>query len=319
MLTSTRRRLLAGATLLAAPAIAQPRGPRRLLVGFPAGGTIDVVARLLAEDLARALGGTVVVENRTGAGGQLAAQALRQAPADGGTLLLTPDHTMIMLPLTVRAPGFEAARDFVAVAPVATYAGGIAAAPQTGAHDLAALLAWARANPAAANVGVPAPGSIPQFLVHALAQASGAPLTPVPYRGSAPLVQDLLGGQIAAGTTALGDFLEHAAAGTLRVVAVVGDRRATALPAVPTLREQGVPLAWEYWLGLFARAGSPAEEVVRVGAAVHAALARPEITDRMRAIAFDPAPGEAATLAHWVRDGQAQWAPVVRDSGWQLQ
>lgn len=316
---SRRQAIALGAAALAAPALAQTRSPRRLLVGFPAGGTIDAVARLLAEHLSTGLGTPVVVDNRTGAGGQLAAQALRQAPADGSTLLLSPDHTLVMLPLTVRDPGFDAARDFASVGPVATYAGAIAASPATGANDLAALLSWARATPDRANVGVPAPGSIPQFLVFALAQHSAVPLTAVPYRGSAPLVQDLLGGQIAAGTTALGDFLEHARAGTLRVVASVGRRRSPLLPAVPTLTEQGVPLAWDYWLGMFARAGTPPAERARLNGLLRQALDRADIVSRMQAIAFEPAPGDPAILDGWVQAGQAQWAPIVRGSGWQLQ
>jgi tripartite-type tricarboxylate transporter receptor subunit TctC len=316
----TRRHLLSAAAALplAAPALAQ-RQPLRILVGFPAGGTIDVVARLVAEHLGRVGLGPAVVETRAGAGGQLAAQALRQAAPDGRTLLLSPDHTLVMVPLTLRNPGFDAATDFVPVAPVATYAGGLAASARTGVADLAGFLAWARANPGAANVGIPAPGSIPQFLVFSMAQRAGVALEPVPYRGSAPLVQDLLGGQVPAGITALGDFLEHAAGGQLRVIATLGARRSTLLPAVPTLTEQGLPVVWEFWLGLFGRAGTPSAATDAVGAAVREALAREDIVARMRAIAFDPAPGEAATLAGWVAAGRAQWAPVVAQSGWQMQ
>ena len=179
------------ATLLlgwpARPAHAQAdRPPVRILVGFPAGGTIDLVARILAEQLKDDLGATVIVESKPGAGGQLAAQALKQAAPDGRTLLLSPDHTMVMLPLSMKTAGFVPLVDFAPVAQVARYPGALAVTNAVKAASLNEFFSWSRANPGQANVGVPAPGSIPQFLVHLMAQQSGTALQSVPYRGSAP-------------------------------------------------------------------------------------------------------------------------------------
>jgi len=323
----TRRRTLArlGSTALAialllvagAPARAQSdRAPIRILVGFPAGGTIDLVARLLAEQLQTDLGSTVIVDSRPGAGGQIAAQALKQAAPDGRTLLLSPDHTMVMLPLTIRTPGFQPLVDFAPVAQVARYPGGFAVSAQVPVRTLAEYFAWAKANASQANVGVPAPGSIPQFLVHQMAQQSKAALVSVPYRGSAPMVQELMGGQIAAGTTALGDFVEPHLAGKLRVLAVLGPKRFPALPDVPTFAEQGTPIDWEYWLGLFAPAKTPAAEIQRINAAVGKALARPDVRERMLKVVFEPAHGSAEQLGQLVQAGTAFWEPVVKGSGW---
>ncbi len=307
--------LVAGLLLHTAPARAQG-ATIRILVGFPAGGTIDLVARVLAEQLKDELGATVIVDSRPGAGGQLAAQALKQAAPDGRTMLLSPDHTMVMLPITIKSPGFQPLVDFAPVAQVARYPGGLAVASQVNVRTLDEYFAWARANPAQANIGVPAPGSIPQFIVHVLSQQSKTALTSVPYRGSAPMVQELMGGQLAAGTTALGDFVEPHLAGKVRVIAVLGPRRSAALPDVPTFVEQGYRVDWEYWLGMFVPAKTPAAEVQRLNAAIGRALARPDVRERMIRIVFEPAFGSADDLGRLVRDGTSYWEPVVRASGW---
>ena len=299
--------------------VAEAQQPIRVLVGFPVGGTIDTVARLLADQMKDDLGAAVVVDSRPGAGGQIAAQALKQSAPDGRTLLLSPDHTMVMLPLTVKAPGFQPLSDFAPVGQVARYPGGLAVSKAAPASNLAEFFAWAKANPAQANVGIPAPGSIPQFFVFTLARQANAPLSSVPYRGSAPLVQDLLGGQIAAGTTALGDFVEHHAGGKLRVIAVLDQRRSPLLPEVPTFIEQGYKVDWEYWLGMFAPAGTPQASIERINAALGRALSRADVRERMQRIVFEPAHGTPAALGEKIRQGTAYWEPVVRESGWVLQ
>ena len=323
---SSRRRhrvaMLVGSALCAvllfspgAPARAQG-STIRILVGFPAGGTIDLVARVLAEHLKDDLGAPVIVDSKPGAGGQLAAQALKQAAPDGRTLLLSPDHTMVMLPITIKAPGFQPLIDFAPVAQVARYPGGLAVSSAVNVRTLDEYFAWARANPAQANVGVPAPGSIPQFLVHLLGQQSKATLTSVPYRGSAPMVQEMMGGQLASGTTALGDFVEPHLAGRVRVIAVLGPKRSPALPDVPTFAEQGYRIDWEYWLGLFAPARTPSPEIQRINAAVGKALARRDVRERLEKIVFEPAFGSPEELGQLVRTGTAFWEPVVKASGW---
>ena len=304
------------AATAAGPAAAQADRPTvRILVGFPAGGTIDLVARLLAEHMKDDLGATIIVESKPGAGGVLAAQALKQAQSDGRTLLLSPDHTIVMAPLTLKSAGFAPA-DFAPVGQVARYAGGFAVSAALKARTLDEFFAFAKANPAQANVGVPAPGSVPQFLVHLMSQRAGAPLVAVPYRGSAPMVQELMGGQLPAGTTALGDFIEPQAAGKLRVIGVLGPKRAAALPDVPTFAEQGMKIDWEYWLGLFVPAQTPAAEVQKLNAALGRALTRPEVRERMLKVVFEPAHGSPQALGDLVRASTAFWEPVVKSSGW---
>ena len=192
----TRRHLLgaalAGATVgLAAPAAPVWADSRtvKLLVGFPPGGGTDAIARLLAEPLREALGVPVVVENRAGAGGQIAAQALKAAAPDGSTLFLTHDHTISILPQVLRNPGFDPAKDFVAVAGFATFVNALAVSGATPARSYRDFIAWVRQQGGRANVGIPAPASVPQFLVQSLARREQLDLVAVPYRGSAPMME----------------------------------------------------------------------------------------------------------------------------------
>lgn len=317
----TAARHLAFAALAVAGAVrAQPlpagSGPIRVLVGFPAGGTIDVVGRLLADRLKDELGVPVVVESRVGAGGQLAAQALKQAAPDGRTLMLAPDHTMVVVPLTLKSPGYEVTRDFVPVAQVARYLGALAVASSTGVRNVAEYVAWLKANPGQASVGVPAPGSLQQFSLATISRAAGVPITPVPYRGSAPLVQDLAAGQIPAGITALGDFLEFNSAGKLRVIATIDSQRAPQLPDVPTFTEQGMKLDFNFWLGLFAPAGTSPALVQRLNSAVAKVLAQPEVRERMGKLVFEPVTGTPAAMSERIALDTRYWEPIIKSSGW---
>ena len=321
-----RRKLVA--SLAAAPLLAgvpaalraqAANAPIRILVGFPPGGTIDVVARVLAERLKDDLGAPVVVESRIGAGGQLAAQALKSAAPDGKTVIIAPDHTMVVVPLTLKDPGYDVGRDLMAVGQVARYVGAFAVSNGIGVTNFAEYLAWARANPAQANVGVPAPGSKPHFGMLALARETKVALTSVPYKGSAPLVQDLLGGQIAAGTTALGDFLAHHAAGKLRIIGVIDPRRVPQIPEVATFAEQGYKLDIRYWLGMFAPARTPAPLIDRLNSALAKALAQPEVRERMQKMVFEPAPGTPTAMTEVMQADTRYWEPLVKASGWTLQ
>ena len=321
--TATRHLAFAALAAATGPLRAQPApaagGPVRILVGFPAGGTIDVVARLLADRLKDELGVPVLVEGRVGAGGQIAAQALKAAPPDGRTLMLAPDHTMVVVPLTLKNPGYDVARDFVPVAQVARYLGALAVASGTGVKTLAEYVAWLMANPGQASVGVPAPGSVQPFSLATLSRAAGVPVTAVPYRGSAPLVQDLAAGQIPAGISALGDFLELNAAGKLRVIATIDTQRAPQLPDVPTFTEQGMKLDFNFWLGLFAPAGTPQPMVQRLNAAVAKALAQPDVRERMVKLVFEPVTGTPAALSDRIAADTQYWEPVIKASGWVMQ
>lgn len=305
------------AAALPLTAVAQaPSGPIRILVGFPAGGTIDVVTRQIADSMRETLGVPVIVENQTGAGGQLAAQALKRAAPDGRTLMVAPDHTTVIIPLTMNHPGFDVATDFAPVGMVANYAGALAVSQTSGIKDLAGLVAQAKQQAAAGNVGVAASGSKPQFLLSALARQTGAPFVAVPYRGSVPLVQDLAGGHLGAGITALGDFLEFHRGGKLKIIAITGDKRAAVVPAVPTAAEAGHPLQMNFWVGMFAPAGTPKATLDKLNGALNQALETQAVKARMETLVFEAQKSTPAALGERVAADTRHWEPIVKASGW---
>ncbi len=324
---SGRRRLLAvGATLALAAlqALAPVRAegqPYRLLVGFPAGGGTDAIARVLADRLKDELGAPVLVENKPGAGGQLAAQALKAAPADGHTLFLTHDHTVSILPLVVRTPGFDTARDFVPVAGIATFVNALAVAPGTPAKSVGDWVQWVKGPGGGKGaVGIPAPASVPEFLVKVLAQKYALDLVAAPYRGSAPLMADMMGNQVGAGIASIPDFIEHHRQGKLRVVAVLGPGRQAALPEVPTLGELGLAGFEETpFYGVYAPAGTPAPQLATLGQALAKVVAQPEVRERLGAMGLNVGWQSGTQLGQRERAYAAGWARIIKASGFQPQ
>lgn len=316
-----RRRLLVAAGALPLAALGDDGPPLRLLVGFPPGGGTDAIARLLAEPLKDELGATVIVDNRPGAGGQLAAQALKAAAPDGRTVFLSHDHTISILPLVLRQPGFDPAQDFVPVAGLASFANAVALSPGTPADSLPGYVDWVRrAGGGRGAVGVPAAASVPEFLVGRIAARYGLDLVAAPYRGSAPMVGDMLGNQIAAGVGSVPDLIEAHRAGRLRIVAVLGGARQAALPEVPTLAELGLDgfEALPYY-GLFAPAGTPPAMRTRWAAALARVLARPDTAARLAALGLAVGFSGGAELAERERDYRAGWARIIERSGFKPQ
>jgi tripartite-type tricarboxylate transporter receptor subunit TctC len=316
----TRTALALAATAGAPWARADARA-LRILVGFPAGGGTDAIARLLADALKSEMGVATVVESRAGAGGQLAAQALKAATPDGLTLFLSHDHTISVLPLVTRSPGFDPARDFVPAGGFASFVNAFAVAAATPARSLDEYLAWVRGpGQGKGNVGVPAPASTPEFLVRVLAERFKLDLVPVPYRGSAPMMADMLGNQIAAGTGSVPDFIEHHRAGRLRVLAVLGPRRQAALPEVPTLGELGVAGFDDIpYYGFWAPAGTPRPALDAFALALARVMARTELRERLTALGLTVDVMSPAQLAAREQAYTRSWAEIIRRSGFQPQ
>ncbi len=317
----SRRTFTAAALATAAGwAGAQPQGaPVRLLVGFPAGAGSDAIARLLADKLKDLLHAPVVVENRAGAGGQIAAQALKAAAPDGHTLLLSHDHTISILPQVIRNPGFQPATDFVPVAGLATFANVLAVSGATPARSVDEYVRWVKTQRGGKDtIGVPAPGSIPEFLVRLMAQRYGLDLQAAPYRGSAPMTADMLGNQIAAGIASVPDLIELQRAGKLRIVAVIGAKRQPLLPQVPTFGELGFDHLDDYpYYGLFAPAGTPQPVIDRFGSALQQALAMPDVREKLTAMGLNVGFEPQGQFAGRVRTYTAAWQRIIRDSGFQ--
>jgi tripartite-type tricarboxylate transporter receptor subunit TctC len=321
------RRLVLAALSVAALAVAglahaQSQPPIKLLVGFPAGGGTDAIARTLAERLKEHLGGRqVLVENKPGAGGQIAAQTLKAAPADGSTFFISHDHTITILPMVVKNPGYDSARDFVPVAGFATFVNAFAVSAGTPAKNVDEYVAWVKSQgQGKATIGVPAPASTPEFLVKVMGERYKLDLVPVPYRGSAPMIGDMLGNQIAAGTGSVPDFIEHHKAGKLRVVAVLGGQRQAVLPDVPTFSELGLKGLEDLpYYGIFAPAGTPQPALDQFAQALAKVIAEPEVKQRLTGWGLDVGFMTGPQLAQREAAYRQVWAEIIRKTGFQPQ
>ena len=297
-------------------ALAQPPKPVHILVGFPPGGGSDAIARLLADKLKEPLATSVVVDNRPGAGGQIAAQVLKAAPADGTTLFLSHDHTISILPLVVKNPGYDPVRDFVPVAGIATFVNALAVSGGTPAQGFGDYVEWVKAQGGKGAVGIPAPASTPEFLVKLIGQKYQLDLVAAPYRGSAPMLADMLGNQISAGVGSVQDFMENHKAGKIRVVGVLGGKRQAALPDVPTFDELGLKGFDDLpYYGIYAPKGTPEREIKRLSAAVAQVLALPEVRDQLTALGLTVGYMAPQQLAQRERAYTQAWTRIIKDSG----
>ena len=317
----SRRSTVLAAVLVVAGTWAQAQsGGIKLMVGFPPGGGTDAIARILADKLKDQLATSVVVENKAGAGGQLAAQALKASPADGSVLFLSHDHTISILPLVVKNPGFEPAKDFVAVAGFATFVNALAVSGGTPAKSVNEYVAWVKSQGNKGNVGVPAPASVPEFLVKVIGQKYQMDLQSAPYRGSAPMMADMLGNQIAAGTGSVPDFIENHKAGKIRVVAVLGGARQAILPDVPTFAELGLAGFEDLpYYGIFAPAGTPKATIDKFSDALAKVLTQPDVKERLTGMGLTVGFMDQATLAKREQAYTKVWAKLIKDSGFVAQ
>lgn len=322
----SRRRASWRATFALLACLASPMGwaqttPIRVLVGFPAGGGTDAIARILAEKLKDPLGVPVVVENRAGAGGLIAAQALKAAQPDGNVFFMSHDHTISILPLVMKTPGFDPAHDFVPVAGFATFVNALAVSGATPAKSVNDYVAWVRNQGAGkGTVGIPAPASVPEFLVKVIGQKYGVDLQAAPYRGSAPMMADMLGNQIAAGVASVPDFIENHKAGKVRIVAVLGASRQAVLPDVPTFAELGLSGFEDIpYYGFFAPAGTPKAAIDKFSDALAKVLTLPEVREQLTAMGLSVGFMSQQQLASRERAYSQAWTKIIKSSGFQAQ
>jgi tripartite-type tricarboxylate transporter receptor subunit TctC len=293
----------------------------RLLVGFPAGGTTDVIARLLVaamEDYAP----NIIVENRSGGAGRFAIEGLKAAPDDDSVFLLTPIATMTLYPHVHRYLRYDPLRDFVPVTTVGavSYLLTVGAKVPTDVKTLADFIAWCRTNPDQANYGSPGAGSPLHFTGVQLARAAGFAYLHIPYQGAAPVLQDLLGGQITSAILPIDTPLPYIQSGELRALAASGSRRSTSLPDVPTFREYGYPeLDSVDWWGVFVPAGTPADCVERLYNSIRQALATDEVRTGLAKLSIEIDVIDHENLARMMKSEFERWGSIVRTSGFTLE
>jgi tripartite-type tricarboxylate transporter receptor subunit TctC len=309
---------LATCLTLALPAAhAQGDKPIRIIVGYPAGGTTDLTARLIGDKLRETLKQSVVVENKPGAGGRLAIDYARSQPADGSTLVLGNSAVMTIAPLVYRKLNYDAVRDFVPVAQTANFQLALAVGPAVPAKTLQEYIGWLRANPQQNTFGSPALGSIPHFFGLLFGKQVGVDMLHVPFNGSAPELTALIGGQVPAAVDTLADLAEMHRTGKIRVLASSGTQRSSALPEVPTFAELGhKDIVGIGRNGLFVPAGTPAAAIARLNAAVVKAIQDPELRARFVKMGLEPQSGTPEQFAKVLAQDRAQWGPVVKASGY---
>ncbi len=299
-----------GAARLPRPAVAQgawPSKPVRIVVVFPPGGASDIVARVLAEALSARMGARFIVDNRAGAAGTIGAAHVAQQPADGHTLMLSNTAPIVTSPPLYGKAGYDPVRSFTHIAWIGTTPAVITANPAVvPAADFAGLLDWIRAQPRPPAYGTSGNGSVPHVLGVMIERETGVRMAHVPYRGSAPMQAELLGGSLPLGFDVLPDTVENIKAGRLRAFAVTSPARQPMAPEVPTTAELGHPeINIDNWVGLSGPANMPAQVVERLRAETVAALAAPEVRRRLseRGIAGEPLGPEAFTalVVHQVR------------------
>lgn len=288
----------------------------RIIFPFAAGGSGDALARILAEHLRQALNQPTIVENRAGAQGRIGVQAVKTAPPDGRTLLLTPIAPVAVYQHVYKTLAYDPFADFAPVTQVATFDFGIAVGPQTTAATVKDLVAWVKANPDKGSYGTPAAGTLPHFFAVSFAKAAGIDLRHVGYRGSAVALTDLIGGQIPIVFTTVSDLLEQHKAGKIRVLATSDVQRSPFLPNVPTFKEAGYNIEGAGWYGVFAPAGTPSDMIAKLNAALVAAVKKPEVRERLLAFGLQPTGTSATELAAIQKRDAELWAAPVKASGY---
>jgi tripartite-type tricarboxylate transporter receptor subunit TctC len=310
------RWLAACALVVAGAALAQDdKTPIRLLVGLAPGGANDIAARIVADKLKDSLGRPVVVESRLGAGQRVALGELRRSPPDGRTLMLATNSPFTIYPHIYAKLDYDPVKDFTPIAGVMNFDIGVAVGPKTPGVDFKQWVVWAQANPQAASYGTPGAGTLPHFLGVALAQAIAVDMPQVPYKGGAPAMTDLAGGQLPLLINGLSDMLEMHRAGKIRVVAVTGERRSADLPDVPTLKEMGVNVSSVITVGIFGPAGMAPDLVQKLNAAITQAVQAPDVKEKFAKYGLVPAAAKPQELAATLAAESKRLEALVKISG----
>ena len=297
---------------------AQAIDSTRIVAGFAPGGTADIVSRRVADKLHPGYAKSAVVENKTGAGGQIAVSFVKAAAPDGATMLLTPMSMLGVYPHTYKKLPYDPVADLTPVSCAALFDYGFAVGPMVPAtvKTLPEFLAWCKANPTLANFGSPAAGSSPHFIGSLLGRAANVDLRHVAFRGTQPAVLDMIGGQIAAVSGPTGEFTQNVAAGKCRLLATSGAKRNKFTPNTPTMMEQGFKdMAFSEWFGFFLPAKAPQDVVQKLNAGIRNALTSQDVIDGLAVSQLEAFPTTPAQLAAMLKADTETWGPLVKAVG----
>lgn len=314
-LLTRRTLLLAGAAAATGSAFAQGAAtPVRILVGAPAGGTTDTMARIISADLGRALGRPVVVENRPGAGGNIAAEAVARSAPDGSTLLMSFTSHAINASLYPKLP-FDPERDFTPLTMVSTSTALLVGNPKVPANNLRELIAYAKAHPGKLNFAIGALGSSVHLAGEAFKMMSGTYIVNIPYKGTSPALQDVLAGQVDLMFANIGNAQAHVRAGKLKLFGVTSPKRLAAFPDAPAIGEVLPGYQSQAWFGLFGPGQMAPDVARRISDAARQAIASPEVIKRIEGEGATPVGDAPEDFARFVHEEIGRWAKVVKYSG----
>jgi tripartite-type tricarboxylate transporter receptor subunit TctC len=300
-------------------AMAQDKPPIKLLVGFPPGGASDSLARLMAEKLRDQLKQNVIVENRPGVGGRIAAQAVKASSPTAQTYMIAPNATFVFQHLTypVSVLGYDMNTDFTSVARLASYPMAMVVSTSIGVKNAKEYVNWLKANPSKNTFGTAGQGGDTHFNGLQFGKLAGIPMQVVPYRGNGPLVVDMLGAQILTGNMLAGDALQHVKSGKLNYIGVFAPQRSSLLPDVPTMTEQGFNTGGDDgWMGVWGPAKLPAAELERMQTAIKNVLASPEVKEILLSKFLQVADYRSgAEVDKQLQAELAHWGPIIKASG----
>ena len=304
---------LFAAVSLTAVAQDYPSKPIKLVVPFAPGGVTDTSGRIIAEALSKRLGQTVIVENQAGASGNIGTTRVAQSAADGYTLLLGFDGTMAINPHVFTKTGFDGPKDFAPITKIGDATLILVAHPSVPARDLQALVAYSKTVPGGLSYGTSGNGGTPHLAGEMLKQRSGAALTHIPYKGGGQALQDVIGGQIPLVYTAIAGALPMVKAGRVNAIAVSSAKRDAALPSVPTMKETGYPdMVVDSWVALLAPAKTPVAIIEKLQRETAAALAQPEVRDRLLGLGITPVGNTPEEFGAQWRADLAKFEAVVK-------
>jgi len=295
-----------------------PNKPVNLVVPQTAGGTNDIVARLIAPSLGDALGASIVVENRPGAGGNIGTQSVARSAKDGYTLLLTINSAQAINPALYKNPGFDPINDFVPLYYIGATPYVLVSPPNSPLKTLADVIATAKKKPGELSYASAGNGTISHLLGAMLNTSAGVDMQHIPYKGVAPAINDVLGGQVPLAFASLPSALNYIKLGRLQAIAISSAKRSSAAPEIPTLAETYPDCVGEVWVAIFAPAGTNPAAIQKIQSAMKKVLIMPDVREKLMAQGLDLTPVPPEKLGSLLKDELAKWARIVKASGAQL-
>ncbi len=313
---TTKRLMLAAllsTSLLSITGVQAQDNNLRLIVPYPPGGSTDLAARIVANELQTRLGSNVVVENMVGAGGRLAMQNIKRMPADANVLVIANPALITVAPLVFKSTGYDPDADFQALSQVSIYEFGVAVGTAVPVREFPHMMAWIKANPEKANFGVPATGSLPHFFALMVNKATNTNSPVIGYKGSAPLNTDLMGGHVPVAIDTVDTMLPLHLAGKIKILGTSGEKRS--VPTIPTLKESGFNIVATGWNVIFAKSTMQADKAARIAKEVAAIMQLPAVRDKFINAKAEPISSTQQQTKDMLSKFKAQWQPVIQQSG----